>query len=370
MPARPATTAKRLKPAHVLRSGTAEEGRPLGEALVYVGDCRASLPAAKELWSKHAEPGLLAGTASAERGALVERALAEGWGCVDLVFADPPFNWGRAYDRWDDRMDEGEYMDLTRSWLDLCAASLRPSGAMWVNIPDDWAAEIVVHCKSRGMKLINWCVWHYRFGQNNKTRFINSKVHALYFAWNERVRDESFPDGRCWNLTSVLEQSDRAAIYGDKRTFAKKDGVEEGKRVAMDTWYGRGWEGVPDDVVDLWRGMNAGELRDVWYGKYLGRVQGNNKERRHYHDNQLPEVYLRRVIKACSNRGDLVVDPFLGSGTTGVMARALGRRFVGCEFSGENARFAVERMERGPVRPLDEEEGTSTAIFEKRRKDV
>jgi site-specific DNA-methyltransferase (adenine-specific) len=104
---------------------------------------------------------------------------------------------------------------------------------------------------------------------------------------------------------------------------------------------------------------------DVWYGQYWGRIQGNNKERRIGHDNQLPEVYLERVVRACSNPGDLVMDPFLGSGTTGVIAHALGRNFIGTEFSKENAKRAIERMKSGPIR-LGALEGQSSAIFEKR----
>jgi adenine-specific DNA-methyltransferase len=60
-----------------------------------------------------------------------------------------------------------------------------------------------------------------------------------------------------------------------------------------------------------------------------GRIQGNNKERRKDHPNQVPEVYLERVIRACSNESDLVLDPFLGSGTTCTVARALRRRSIG-----------------------------------------
>ena len=105
------------------------------------------------------------------------------------------------------------------------------------------------------------------------------------------------PDERTWNGNDILEPSDRATIYGDPRTMAKES--NKGMRVPM----------------------------DVWYGKYWGRIQGNNKERRGKHDNQLPEVYLERVIRACSNEKDLVLDPFLGSGTTGLIAHALGRDF-------------------------------------------
>lgn len=274
----PATSA--IVPAHVLSDP---------EARVYVGDCRALLAQIPEVKA----------------------------GAVDLVFADPPFNWNRAYDKWNDLMPEKEYLQFTRDWLDLCIRGLRPGGSLWVNIPDDWAAEIVVHLKDRGLAMENWCIWHYRFGQNTTGRYINSKVHALYF-----LKTEAKGRLRTWNPQEVLEPSDRATTYFDPRTLNKADGMPAGMRVPM----------------------------DVWYGPYWGRIQGNNTERRGYHDNQLPEVYLERVIRSTSNAGDLVLDPFLGSGTTGVVAHALGRRFLGTEFSTENAKSAFERMKSGPVR--------------------
>jgi DNA modification methylase len=279
------------------------------EARVYLGDCRAVLPTIPEVKQ----------------------------GKVDMVFADPPFNWKRGYDEWDDHMDEGDYLTFTYDWIDMCLDGLKPGGSLWINIPDDWAAEIVCFLKGRlarkprhRVSMDNWCIWHYRFGQNATERFINSKVHALHFI--------KWGGAHTWNAHAVLEQSDRRAIYGDPRTESKRDGMPAGMRVPM----------------------------DVWYGQYWGRVQGNNKERRHYHDNQLPEVYLERVIRASSNEGDLVLDPFLGSGTTGVMAHALGRRFIGCEFSAQNAANAIDRMKAGPIR-LGAGIGQSTAIFEKRR---
>ncbi len=247
---------------------------------------------------------------------------------VNLIFADPPFNWAREYEEWDDKMPEDEYLGFTYDWLDGCIDALTPTGSLWVNIPDTWAAEIVVHLKrTRGLTMINWCIWHYRFGQNTTGRFINSKVHALYFCKD--------PNSRTWNAEEILEPSDRATTYFDPRTHNKKEGVS-GMRTPM----------------------------DVWYGKYWGRIQGNNKERRANHDNQIPEVYLERVIRACSNPGDLVLDPFLGSGTTCTVARALGRDTIGFEFSEQTARSASQRIEMGPVR-IDPAEPTrhTTAIF-------
>lgn len=262
-------------------------------------------------------------------------------GAVDLIFADPPFNWNREYDRvervtgekldgnnvWDDSMRDNDYLDFTREWIDGCIAALSPTGSLWINIPDDWAAEIVVHLKQRRMHMVNWCVWHYRFGQNRMESFINSKVHVLYFCKN--------PFKRTWDPEPILEPSDRATLYGDDRTFNKKEG-HAGKRVPM----------------------------DVWYGQYWGRIQGNNKERRHGHDNQIPEVYLERVIRCSSKEGDLVLDPFLGSGTTCTVARELRRRSIGLEYSKANAQSAFKRIAEGPHRVrFDTPTLNSSAIF-------
>jgi site-specific DNA-methyltransferase (adenine-specific) len=144
---------------------------------------------------------------------------------------------------------------------------------------------------------------------------------------------------RIWNPDEILELSDRASIYADPRTMAKD--TNKGMRVPM----------------------------DVWYGKYWGRIQGNNKERRHNHHNQIPEIYLERVIKACSNPGGLVLDPFCGSGTTSTVARALGRRSITIEYSKVNAASAWERITKvGMIPREDAGKPQSTAIFRNRRK--
>ncbi len=95
---------------------------------VYVGDCRDVLP---NLPDK---------------------------GKVDLIFADPPFNWDVPYDQWHDGMPRAEYERFTFDWLDACIDALSPRGSLWVNIPDDTAAEAVLHLKRRGLTMINWCI--------------------------------------------------------------------------------------------------------------------------------------------------------------------------------------------------------------------
>lgn len=250
------------------------------ETRIYVGDCRRVLSQLPE-------------------------------GSVDLVFADPPFNWNVDYAGWRDNLPREDYLRFTEEWLDACLHVLASHGSIWVNIPDDTAAQVVVHLQRRGLQMVNWCIWHFRFGQCRDANFIVSKVHVLYFARDKRRRT--------WNPEAILEPSDRASVYADPRTFRTR---RPGMRVPL----------------------------DVWYGPYWGRIQGNNKERWPDHKNQIPEVYMRRVILASSNEGDLVLDPFLGSGTTCVVARALNRRSIGIEYSEVAARSAFERVKRGPVR--------------------
>lgn len=265
---------------------------------MYVGDCRDILP------------------------------LLPDHGSIDLIFADPPFNWDVPYEGWEDNMPQEAYQQFTFDWLDACVGALAPAGTLWVNVPDDTAAEIVMHLKQSGMTMINWCVWHFRFGQHRDGSFIVGKSHALYF-----VKD---PVNRVWNADAILEQSDRASIYNDKRTQAKEH--NKGMRVPM----------------------------DVWYGKYWGRIQGNNQERRSAHQNQIPEVYLERVILACSNEGGLVLDPFTGSGTTNTVARAHGRRSIGIEYSQSSAESAWERITSIGMIRKNCSVGQSSAIFQKR----
>jgi site-specific DNA-methyltransferase (adenine-specific) len=227
-------------------------------------------------------------------------------GSVDLVFADPPFNRGVRYDHWSDGMPREAYERFTFDWMDACIESLSRRGSMWINVPDEIAAEVVLHGRRRGMHLLEWCIWHFRFGPNRRTGFIESKTHALCLA-----RD---PIRRIWNPHAVMEPSDRSLVYGDKRTRARKAGTAS--RVPM----------------------------DVWYGPYWGRIHGKSLERRPSHRNQLPEAYLERVILACSDPGSLILDPFCGSGTTSTVARAYGRPSVSIEVSPTSARNAWKRI--------------------------
>jgi len=241
---------------------------------------------------------------------------------ADLIFADPPFNIGYKYDVYEDRKAYDEYYAWTQQWMTACRDVLKPTGSFWVAIGDEYAAEVRLIGRELGLHLRNWIIWHYTFGQNTKKKFARSHTHLFYF-----VRDEK-------NFTFVDEAvrtfSDRQREYNDKRA------------------------------------NEAGKLpHDVW--TEFPRICGTFEEREGWHPCQMPETLLARIVRVCSRTGDLVFDPFAGSGTTLVVAKKLRRHYFGLELSGEYARGTRQRL--GGTKPMADIVGERTGpwLYEHQR---
>ena len=218
---------------------------------------------------------------------------------ADLIFADPPFNIGYKYDKYYDKVKKNNYVAWTKEWMSVCKKVLKPNGSFYIAIGDDYAANVKIIADELGLFMRNWIIWHYTFGQQTKTKFARAHTHIFYF-----VNDQK---NFIFNDHAVRVPSDRQLIYNDRR--ANPDGK------------------MPDDV---WSGFS--------------RVCGTFKEREGWHPCQMPESLLKRIISASSNRGDCVLDPFSGSGTTAVAACQLGRSYVGIEISEEYVKNSNERM--------------------------
>lgn len=233
-----------------------------------------------------------------------------------LIFADPPFNYRQEYDDCKDSWSDNSYRQFTTLRTFAANSVLNDHGSLWINVPDEIVSHVdTVATTTCGLTRINWCIWHFKFGQCNRSRFIRSKTHLLYYAKN--------PQDRIWNPDAIAVLSDRATKYGDKRTL---ESATPCKRVPLDVW------SVDND------------------GAFWGRVQGNSAERCEGHPNQLPEKMLERIISACTNPGDWILDPFSGSGTTCTVARALGRNSVGIDVSSQYCKNGFDRAMRGAVR--------------------
>ncbi len=274
--------------------------------------------------------------------------------CVDLAFADPPFNIGYDYDVYNDRRAADDYLDWSRKWIEGVVRVLRPDGAFWLAIGDDYAAELKVLCtRELGLHLRSWVVWFYTFGVHCKNKFTRSHAHLFHF-----VKD---PKRFTFNTLAIRVPSARELVYGDKR--ADPDG-----RVPDDTWMMA--PVLPPEVLTrdgfILRPQDIPERfpvdSDTWF---FSRVAGTFNERRGWHGCQMPEQLLARIIKACSkdkadsNEGDLILDPFTGSGTTLAVAKKLGRRYIGFELSKKYARQAEQRL--AGINPGDAVDGPEHA---------
>jgi site-specific DNA-methyltransferase (adenine-specific) len=192
-----------------------------------------------------------------------------------------------------------EYYKWSEKWIKETYRLLKNNGSIYIAIGDEFAAEINIILKRTGFYFRNWIIWYYTFGQNQRKKFNRTHTHILYFTKNK----ERFT----FNDKNIRVPSARQLIYNDKR--AKSIGK------------------IPDDV---WQ---------------FPRICGTFKERIGKHPCQMPEDLLELIIITSSNEGDLVLDPFGGTGTTAVVAKKLKRNFITMEISKEYYEIIIKRLD-------------------------
>ncbi len=272
-------------------------------------------------------------TETITQGDCVKKLSALPESCIDLVFADPPFNIGYEYDKYNDKQDDEKYLDWSKAWMTGVSRALKPNGTFWLAIGDDYAAELkTIATREIGFTCRSWVIWYYTFGVNCKRKFSRSHTHLFHFT---QEKDEF-----TFNAQDIRVPSARQLVYGDKRANSKG-------RLPDDTWILR-----PQDLPEGFQPTD-----DTWY---FPRVAGTFKERAGFHGCQMPEQLLGRIIRVSSNEGDTVLDPFTGSGSTLLVAKKLNRKWMGFELSKDYAKEARKRLEKvepgdpltGPANPL------------------
>lgn len=253
------------------------------------------------------------------QGDCVARLAELDEGSVALAFADPPFNIGYEYDVYHDSHADDDYLNWTRAWMQGVSRALRPDGTFWIAIGDEYAAEFkyIAH-RELGLTCRSWVIWYYTFGVNCKRKFSRSHAHLFQFVKDAKNFTFNLDD------PEVRVPSARQLVYADSRANPKG-------RLPDDTWILR-----PQDLPD---GFSADE--DTWY---FPRVAGTFKERAGFHGCQMPEQLLGRIIRVSSHPGELVLDPFAGSGTTLAVAKKLGREWVGFDLSENYVEQVTSRL--------------------------
>lgn len=226
--------------------------------------------------------------------------VASDWPKARLIFTDPPYNIGIDYGKGTkaDQLKPDEYMAWVDGWITRAIDCLTPDGSLWVMIGDEYAAEYGVLLKSKGLTIRNWIKWYETFGVNCAEKFNRTSRHIFYC-----VQD---PKNFVFNTESVSRPSDRQTKYNDKRANPA----------------GKVWD-------------------DVWM---IPRLTQTCNERVPEFPTQLPIDLVSAIVECASMPGDLIIDPFNGSGTTGVAALSVGRKYIGIELNERYASLADKRL--------------------------
>jgi site-specific DNA-methyltransferase (adenine-specific) len=219
-------------------------------------------------------------------------------GCARLVFADPPYNPGVDYGPGSrtDRLPPADYLGWCREWIEAGARLLKPDGSFWILTDSRWAGAVQVMAADVGLHWRETIVWHETFGTYCEGKFGRDHRPLL--------RLTRHPTRQCFHPDRV--PSARQLVYNDRR--ANPDGRVPG---------------------------------NVWQ---ISRVCGTFKERVPGFPTRLPLGLVWRIVRTASDPGDLVVDPFSGSGTTGVICAEEQRAFVGVELNADYAARSRERI--------------------------
>jgi site-specific DNA-methyltransferase (adenine-specific) len=225
-----------------------------------------------------------------------------------LIVTDPPYNIGVDYGDGAeaDQLADVDYLAWCERWLLECCRVLRPAGSFWLIIGDEYAAPLSIRLKQIGFHRRAWVKWYETFGVCNSamTNFSRCSRHLFYCVKN--------PKCYTWNADAFLTVSDRQQKYHDKRAN------ETGK------------------ILD-----------DVWP---IPRLQGTSKERIPDFPTQLPLELIRPIVQGCARPGNFILDPFAGSGTTGVAASEHGCKFLGIEKQEKFADLACRRLAKAKER--------------------
>ena len=239
-------------------------------------------------------------------------------GTPRLGIIDPPYNIGVEYEAYDDDRPQSEYIKWLTHRVMRTVNGMTDDASIWVLINAFNVSELDVSLKKEGLYPRAKVPWYFTFGQHHYRALTQAHATCLYYSVHKSryVFNDQDP--------AIRIPSQRQLVYNDKRANPK----------------GR----LPDNVwilnpAQLEKGFDP--LHDCWT---FSRVCGTFNAKRTVNKNQLPIPMLERIIRLCSDPGDVVIDSFMGTGTTGKAALNTGRRFFGIDVSASCVADAEEQL--------------------------
>jgi len=226
-------------------------------------------------------------------------------GSIDLIFVDPPYNIGKVFNgkknNW--KTDEA-YLEWCYEWIDLCIAKLKDSGSLYIMAATQSMPYIDLYARQR-MTILSRIIWHYDSSGVQAKKHFGSLYEPILFMVKDK-RNYTF------NTDDIMVEA---------KTGAKRKLIDYRKPIP--TIYN------PKKVPG-----------NVWY---IPRVRYRMPEYEK-HPTQKPELLLERIIKASSDKGDIILDLFAGTFTTCAVAKRLGRKSIGVDIEEEYVKIGLRRL--------------------------
>ena len=242
---------------------------------------------------------------------------------VDLVFADPPYNIKKA--EWDNFENQEKYIEWSIQWISQASRILKSTGSLYVCGFSEILADLK-YSVSKYFKNCRWLIWHYKNKANLGSDWGRSHESIIHFRKSEQAKI---------NIDDVRIPYGAHTLKYPSHPQAETSAYGKGKTKKNNNWTPNPKGAKPKDVIEIPTTCNG-----------MGETTP--------HPTQKPEELLRKFVLASSHEGDLIIDPFSGSGTTVVVAEQLNRRWMGCDLNIEYNNWAIQRLEN--VRRMTKEE--------------
>ena len=315
---------------------------------------------------------------------LALKALEQDYaGKVKCIFIDPPYNTGSAFEHYDDGIEHSLWLSLIRERLEILKRLMAENGSLWITIDDNEAHYLKVLCDEvfgRANFVAN-VIWQKKFSPQNDAKWIsNSHDHILCFAKDKSIwRPNSLPRSHAmderyknpdndprgpWASTDLTRAEHRDRDFWGLITPAGKEvfpargrswsrpfeNIEKLKSEGR-LYFGPGGDRMPrlkKYLSDMSGGLTP---QTIWLNNEVGNTQEAKKEVLQIgadtvFDTPKPERLVHRALHLATNPGDLVLDSFLGSGTTAAVAHKMGRRWIGIELGEHCHTHCLPRLKK------------------------
>ncbi|MEA5513134.1 site-specific DNA-methyltransferase [Nodularia sp. UHCC 0506] len=242
---------------------------------------------------------------------------------IDLVFADPPYNIKKA--EWDNFKNQEKYIEWSIQWISQASRILKSTGSLYICGFSEILADLK-HPASKYFKSCRWLIWHYKNKANLGNDWGRSHESIIHFRKSDSVK---------LNIDDVRIPYGAHTLKYPSHPQAETSAYGKGAKQKHNNWTPNRKGAKPKDVIEI-------------------PTTCNGMDEKTPHPTQKPEELIRKFVLASSQAGDLIIDPFSGSGTTVVVAEQLNRYWMGCDLNIEYNYWATKRIEN--VRRLTKEE--------------